>query len=143
MQAAHLLPRAHEELVVTAVAAPAFDEPDDVPELDEPDDVPEVEAPEGEEPGVEPELDDWPAVEATFVAFTADFARAGSFPVTSCAKIPPELARNNAVAVAATRVRMSLIRRLRSRRRSATRRLAPDPAAERGAGEGGTGTGEA
>jgi hypothetical protein len=115
------LPQAHEELVVTAVV---------VPELEEPDDVPEVEAPGVEELDVEPELDDLPAVEATFAAF----ARAGSLPVTSWTRIPPELARNVAVATATTRVRITLIRRLRARSRSATTRFAPDPPAERGPG---------
>jgi hypothetical protein len=129
------LPRAHEELVVTAVA---------VPELEEPDDAPEVEAPGVEELDVEPELDDLPAVEATFAAFAAAaFARAGSLPVTSCTKIPPELARNIAVANATTRLRIALIRCLRARSRSATRPSAPDPAAERGIARPVTGAGRA
>ena len=110
-----LLPRAHEELVVTAVV---------LPELEEPDELPEVEEPDAEEPDFEPEPDDLPAVEATFAA--AAFARAGSLPVTSCAKIPPELARNVAVTIATTRVRITLIRRFRVRSRSATERFAPD-----------------
>jgi hypothetical protein len=110
------LPRAHEELVVTAVA---------VPELEEPDDAPDV-----EELDVEPEPDDLLVAEAVFAA--AAFARAGSLPVTSCTKIPPEVARNIAVANATTRQRIALIRRLRARSRSATRPSAPDPAAERG-----------
>jgi hypothetical protein len=110
------LPRAHEELVVTAVAVPEFEEPADAPEVEEFD--------------VEPEPDDVLVVEAVFAA--AAFARAGSFPVTSWTKIPPELARNNAVANATTRPRIALIRCLRARSRSATRPVAPDPAGERG-----------
>jgi hypothetical protein len=121
-----LLPQAHEELVVTAVV---------LPELEELDELPEVEEPDAEEPDFEPEPDDLPAAEATFAAF----ARAGSLPVTSCAKIPPELARNNAVATATTRVRITLIRRRRARSRSATTRFAPDPPAERGPGRSAAG----
>ena len=113
-----------------------------VPEPEDPDDVPDVDEPDVDEPG--PELDDWPAVEATFAAFAAAaFARAGSLPVTSCTKIPPELARNNAVANATTRLRIALIRCLRARSRSATRPFAPDPAAERGIARRATGTGRA
>jgi hypothetical protein len=112
------LPRAHEELVVTAVA---------VPELEEPDDAPDV-----EELEVEPEPDDLLVAEAVFAAAAAAFARAGSLPVTSCTKIPPEVARNIAVANATTRQRIALIRCLRARSRSATTPSAPDPAAERG-----------
>jgi hypothetical protein len=112
------LPRAHEELVVTAVAVPEFEEPADAPEVEEFD--------------VEPEPDDVLVVEAVFAAAAAAFARAGSFPVTSWTKIPPELARNNAVANATTRPRIALIRCLRARSRSATRPVAPDPAGERG-----------
>jgi len=126
-----LLPQAHEELVVTAVV---------LPELEEPDELPEVEEPDAEEPDFEPEPDDLPAVEATFVAFAAAaFARAGSLPVTSWTKIPPELARNNAVATATTRVRITLIRRFRARSRSATTRFAPDPPAELGPGRSAAG----
>jgi hypothetical protein len=112
MQTGYLL-LAHEELVVTAVVVPEFEEPDDAPEVEEPD---------MDELGVEPELDDLPAVEDTFAA--AAFASAGSLPVTSCTKIPPELATNIAVAIATTRVRITLIRRLRAWIRSATRPLA-------------------
>jgi hypothetical protein len=118
-----VLSRAHEELVVTAVV---------VPELEEPDEVLEVEEPDAEAVDGEPEPDDLLVIEAVFAA--AAFARAGSLPVTSCAKIPPELARNIAVAIATTRVRITLIRRLRARSRSATAPLAPDPAVERGRG---------
>jgi hypothetical protein len=96
-----------------------------VPELEEPDDAPDV-----EELEAEPEPDDLLVAEAVFAA--AAFARAGSLPVTSCTKIPPEVARNIAVANATTRQRIALIRRLRARSRSATRPSAPDPAAERG-----------
>jgi hypothetical protein len=133
--------RAHEELVVTAVVVPEPEDPDDVPEVEEP----EVEALD-EDPGVdvEPELDDLAVVDATFAALAAAaFARAGSLPVTSCTKIPPELARNNAVANATTRLRIALIRCLRARSRSATRPFAPDPAAERGIARPATGTGRA
>jgi hypothetical protein len=106
-----------------------------VPELEEPDDVPEV-----EEPAVE-ELGDLPAVDATFaVLAAAAFASAGSLPVTSCTKILPELARNIAVAIATTRVRIALIRRLRARSRSATRPFAPDSAVERGVGRSAAGS---
>jgi hypothetical protein len=129
------LPEAHEELVVTAVVVPEFEELDDVPDVEEPD----VEALEDD-----PELGDLPVADATFAAFAAAaFARAGSLPVTSCAKIPPELARNNAVANATTRLRIALIRCLRARSRSATRSFAPDPAAERGTARPATGTGRA
>jgi hypothetical protein len=119
-----LLPQAHEDLVVTAVVVTELEEPDELPEAEEPD----AEALDGE-----PEPDDLPAVEA------AAFARAGSLPVTSCTKIPPELARNIAVATATTRVRITLIRRLRARSRSATTRFAPDPAVERGPGRSAAG----
>jgi hypothetical protein len=114
---------AHDELVVTAVVVPELEEPDDVLEVEEPD----AEALEGE-----PEPDDLPAVVATFAV--AALARAGSLPVTSCTKIPPELARNIAVATATTRVRITLIRRPRARSRSATTRFAPDPVLERCSG---------
>jgi hypothetical protein len=125
------LPRAHEELVVTAVA---------VPELEEPDDAPDV-----EELDVEPEPDDLLVAEAVFAAAAAAaaFARAGSLPVTSCTKIPPEVARNIAVANATTRQRIALIRCLRARSRSATTPSAPDPAAERGITRPVTGAGRA
>jgi hypothetical protein len=123
------LPRAHEELVVTAVA---------VPELEEPDDAPDV-----EELDVEPEPDDLLVAEAVFAAAAAAFARAGSLPVTSCTKIPPEVARNIAVANATTRQRIALIRCLRARSRSATTPSAPDPAAERGIARPVTGAGRA
>jgi hypothetical protein len=127
--------RAHEELVVTAVVVPEFEELDDVPDVEEPD----VEALEDD-----PELDELPVADATFAAFAAAaFASAGSLPVTSCAKIPPELARNNAVANARTRLRIALIRRLRARSRSATRPFAPDAAAERGIARPATGAGRA
>jgi hypothetical protein len=129
------LPQAHEEPVVTAVV---------VPELEEPDELPEAEESDAEALEVEPELDDLLAVDATFaVLAAAAFARAGSLPVTSCTKIPPELARNIAVATATTRVRITLIRRLRARSRSATTRFARDPPAERGADGRATGTGRA
>jgi len=123
------LPRAHEELVVTAVA---------VPELEEPDDAPDV-----EELDVEPEPDDLLVAEAVFAAAAAAFARAGSLPVTSCTKIPPEMARNVAVANATTRQRIALIRCLRARSRSATTPSAPDPAAERRIARPVTGAGRA
>jgi hypothetical protein len=141
------LPRAHEELVVTAVAVPELEDPDDPPEVEEPvleeldferepevdfelepEDLPEVEATFA----VELEPDDLPATEATFTSLAAAaFTRAGSLPVTSWIRIPPELARKIAVANATTRLRIALIRCLRSRSRSATRPSAPDPAAER------------
>ena len=121
------MPRAHEELVVTAVA---------VPELEDPDDAPDV-----EEFDVEPEPDDLLVAEAIFAA--AAFARAGSLPVTSCTKIPPEVARNIAVANATTRQRIALIRCLRARSRSATRPSAPDPGAERRIARPVTGAGRA
>ena len=115
-----------------------------VPEPEELDDPPEVEGLDEPELEVEPELDDLLVVEATFAAFAAAaFARAGSLPVTSCTKIPPELARNNAVANATTRLRIALIRCLRARSRSATRPFAPDPAAERGKARPVTGAGRA
>ncbi len=119
---------------MTAVVVPAPEDPDDGP-----DEEPDVEALEDD-----PELDDLTVVEATFAAFAAAaFARAGSLPVTSCTKIPPELARNNAVANATTRLRIALIRCLRARSRSATRPLAPDPAAQRGIARRATGAGRA
>ena len=127
-----------------------------MPELEEPDDAPEVVAPVLEEldferePEVDFELepedlseveetftvelepDDLPAMEATFAALAAAaFTRAGSLPVTSWIRIPPELARNIAVANATTRLRIALIRCLRALSRSATRPCGPDPAAER------------
>jgi hypothetical protein len=111
--------RAHDALVVTAVVWP---------ELEEPDDALEVEELEGE-----PEPDDVLAVEATVAAFAA-FARAGSFPDTSCARIPPEVARKVAVAIATTRLRITLIRRSRARSLSATRPSAAGRGVERGAG---------
>jgi len=130
------LPEAHEELVVTAVVVPEFEELDDVPDVEEPD---------AEELEDDPELDDVPpVVAATFAAFAAAaFASAGSLPVTSCSRIPPELARNNAVASARTRLRIALIRCLRARSRSATRPFAPGPAAERGIARPATGAGRA
>ena len=126
--------RAHEELVVTAVVVPEPEDPDDVP-----DEEPDVGAREDD-----PELDDLTVVEATFAAFAAAaFARSGSLPVTSCTRIPPELARNNAVANATTRLRIALMRCLRARSRSATRPFAPDAAAERGIARPATGAGRA
>jgi hypothetical protein len=153
------LPRAHEELVVTAVAVPELEDPDDAPvveapvleELDcerepevdfelEPEDLPEVEATFA----VELEPDDLPAMEATFAALAAAaFTRAGSLPVTSWIRIPPELARNIAVANATTRPRIALIRCLRALSRSATRPSAPVPAAEPGIARPVTGAGRA
>jgi len=97
------LAQTHEELVVRRAVIPALEEFDDVLEVEEPD----AGALDGEA-----EPDDLPLVVALFAA--AVLARAGSLPVTSCARIPPELARNIAVAVAATRVRINLIRRLRA-----------------------------
>ena len=106
--------------------------------------MPDVEEPDAEALEDDPELDDLPVVDATFAAFAAAaFARAGSLPVTSCTKIPPELARNNAVANATTRLRIALIRCLRARSRSATRPFAPDPAAERSITRPATGAGRA
>jgi hypothetical protein len=116
---------------VTAVAE--LEEPDDLPEpeLEEPDDLPEPELEEPDEPDDLLEPDEvLLLVEVDFAA--ADFASAGSLPVASCTRIPPELARNNATAKATTRPRIILIRRLRSRSRSATSRFAPDPPAGRG-----------
>jgi hypothetical protein len=153
------LPRAHEELVVTAVAVAELEEPDDPPEVEapvleeldferepevdfelEPEDLPEVEATFA----VEPEPDDLPAMEATFASLAAAaFTRAGSLPVTSWIRIPPELARKIAVANATTRLRIALIRCLRPRSRSATRPSAPDPAAERRIARPVTGAGRA
>lgn len=121
---------AHEELVVTAVVVPELEDPDELPEAEEP------EPPEGE---LEP--DGLLVVEAAFAA--AAFARAGSLPVTSWTRIPPELARNIVVATTATRVLITLIRRRRARSRSATKRFAPDLAEERGpdrSAAGGDGT---
>jgi hypothetical protein len=80
---------------------------------------------------VEPELD---TVEATLVVFTARVASAGSLPDTSCNMIPPEVARNIAAAIAAMRLRIALIRRLRARSRSATRPCAAGCGLARGAG---------
>jgi hypothetical protein len=123
-----LLAQPHEELVVTAVV---------VPELEEPDEVLEDEGSDAEALESEPEPDDLVVVETAFAA--AAFASAGSLPVASCARIPPELARKIAVAVATTRVRITLIRRLRARSRSATTLIAPDPAVESGPGRPATG----
>jgi hypothetical protein len=130
-----LLPDAHDELVVTGVAVPELEEPDELLEAEEPD----VEALEDD-----PEPDDLPVLDATFAAFAAAaFARAGSLPVTSCTRIPPELARNNAVANATTRLRIARIRCLRARSRCATTPPAPDPAAERRLARRAAGTGRA
>jgi hypothetical protein len=106
-----LLPQAHEELVVTAVGVLELEEPDELLEVEELD----AKALDGE---LEP--DDFVVVVAAAVFAAAALASAGSWPVTSCAPIPPLLARKMAVAVATTRVRITLIRRLRARSRSAT-----------------------
>jgi hypothetical protein len=101
--------------VVTAVAVPE-------PELDEPDVAPDDDA-------VAPML----ALDVGAVAFAADvaaavfaaaLARAGSLPVASWTKIPPEVARNVAAATAATRRRIIATLRLRTRSRSATKPVA-------------------
>ncbi len=105
-----------------------------LPELEAPLDVLELEAPE-----VEPALED--LLECDDLA--AALAKAGSLPVTSCSRIPPELARNNDAAIATTRVRICLIRRLRARSRSATDRLVADRPVTRGGGLPATGTGRA
>jgi hypothetical protein len=54
------------------------------------------------------------------VAVVAFLARAGSLPVTSWMQMPPEVTRKVAVATPATRRRIVLTRRRRSRSRSAT-----------------------
>jgi hypothetical protein len=94
------------------------------------------------EPGV-PEVA--PALEdlLELADLAAAFARAGSLPVTSWSRIPPELARNKDVAIATTRVRICLIRRLRARSRSATDRLVADLPVTRGGGLRAAGTGRA
>jgi hypothetical protein len=154
------LSRAHEELVVTAVAVPELEDPDDAPEVEAPvleDEafLEELDFPLEPEVDFELELDDLPAVEATFTVelepddltvtalAAAAFTRAGSLPVTSWIRIPPELARNVAVANATTRLRITLIRCLRALSRSATGPSAPDPAAERGVARPVTGAGPA
>jgi hypothetical protein len=144
--------------VVTAVAVRELEDPDDAPEVEapvleeldserepevdfelEPEDLPEVEATFA----VELEPDDLLVAEAVFAAAAAAFARAGSLPVTSCTRIPPEVARKIAVANATTRQRIALIRCLRARSRSATRPSVPDPAAERRTARPVTGAGRA
>jgi hypothetical protein len=79
----------------------------------------------------------------TAAVLAAALVRAGSWPVTSWRKMPPEAATNVAVARATTRVRITLIRCLRAFRRSATRSLAPDRAAERCADRRAAGDGRA
>jgi hypothetical protein len=105
-----------------------------LPELEEPLDVLEPEAPE-----LEPALE----VLLECADLAAALARAGSLPVTSCRRIPPELARNSDVAIATTRVRICLIRRLRARSRSATDRLEAGLTVTRAGGVRATGTGRA
>jgi len=105
--------------------------------------LPELEAAldvlEPEAPVVEPALEDL----LDCVDLAAALARAGSLPVTSCSRIPPELASNSDAAIATTRVRICLIRRLRVRSRSATDRLVLGLAATGGAALRAPGTGRA
>jgi hypothetical protein len=92
-----------------------------------------VNPPELEEPD-EVVLDAVLVVAATVVVLVELLlTSAGSFPDTSCTKIPPVVTRNVVVAIATTRLRIDLTRCLRARSRSATR---PSVARgfERGAG---------
>jgi hypothetical protein len=84
-------------------------------ELDDEDDVSfedVVEPVDADEP-----VDDALELPATVLVFRAS---AGSLPVTSCTKIPPEVARNVATASPATRLRIARTRSRRARSRSAT-----------------------
>jgi hypothetical protein len=122
-----------------------LEEPEVVPEPAPLDDV--VAEPELallDDVAVVPALDRVLAVDATAAAFAAAlFVSAGSLPETSCTRIPPDVARNVAVAIATTRRRITHIRRLRALRRSATRPLASDRAAERAGGRRPPGNGNA
>jgi len=109
----------HDWVVVTAVALPELEV-----ELDEPDVVPELVAPDDAVFVAEPEL--LAAGVVTAAGLAAAPARAGSLPVASCTKIPPEVARNVVAAIAATRHRICETRRLRALSRSATRPEATD-----------------
>jgi hypothetical protein len=111
-------------------------------ELEEPDVVPELVLPDDAAVAVEPE-DVLAAVVVTAAALAAALARAGSLPVASCTKIPPEVARNVVVAIAATRRRICETRCLRARRRSATRPVAAGRGAGRAAGRREAGNGSA
>jgi hypothetical protein len=91
------------------------------PELEDPAPAPELLLPDDAVTIADPEA----VLAAVVVAVLAvDVASAGSFPVTSCTKIPPEVARNIAVAMAATRRRICETRRLRARSWSDTTRAA-------------------
>jgi hypothetical protein len=93
MQTPHLLPRAHEELVVAAVV---------LPELEEPDDGFAVEESDVEALNFEPELDDLPAVEAS----SAAFAIAGSFPALAAPRSRPSWRGTSPFRSATARVRI-------------------------------------
>jgi hypothetical protein len=134
---------AHDALVVTAVGVAEVDEPEELEEAPEEELAVAVELTVTAVLALRADLTfrERDAV-ATVVVFAAAFVvSAGSWPVASCTKIPPVVARNVAAASATTRVRITLTRCLRARRRSATRPLAPDRAAvrctdRRAAGEG-------
>jgi hypothetical protein len=119
----------HDALVVTALAVPELEFA-----LDDPDVEPELEAVLAFVVAVVAAafaacaFAVAAAVLAAFASALAAFTvaastSAGSFPVTSCTKIPPEVARNMAVAIAITRRRMTETLRLRALSRSATRVL--------------------
>jgi hypothetical protein len=109
-------------------------------ELDEPDVIPEL-VPPDDAVVVEPEEVLAAVVAAAVLAAAA--ARAGSLPVASCTKIPPEVAKNVVAAIAATRRRICETRRFRARRRSATRPEAAGRVSGRAGGRRAAGNGSA
>jgi hypothetical protein len=115
----------HDWLVVTAATCPE-------PELEETDALPALALPDAAVAVVEP----GEVLAGVVAVLAAVVARAGSFPVASCTKIPPEVTRNVVAATAATRRRICETRRLRC---SATR-LVP---ASRDAGRRAEGYGNA
>jgi hypothetical protein len=91
-------------------------EPDDAgDELEDEDDVPSEDVVEPVD--ADEAVDDALELPATVLAFRAS---AGSLPVTSCTKIPPEVARKVTAASPATRLRIARTRSRRARSRSAT-----------------------
>jgi hypothetical protein len=81
------------------------------PELEASDPAPELLLPDDAVTVADPEA----VLAAVVVAVLAvEVASAGSFPVANCTKIPPEVARNIVVAMAATRRRICETRRLRA-----------------------------
>jgi hypothetical protein len=91
-------------------------EPDDAgDEFDDEDDVPSEDVVEPVD--ADEAVDDALELPATVLVFRAS---AGSLPVTSCTKIPPEVTRKVATASPATRLRIACTRARRARRRSAT-----------------------